>query len=178
MAQIRWVTVALLITTALIFQTAVVPALGLRTHTSVPVFLIILIAAQRMDLAAAVVVGGAAGLLIDLCPPSTGPLGMNALLGCLAAAAMCGWARATATDTAGIGATLAVLVVAVGLVAIVRFILTALFVSTPPAGVMVAGLMRDCVASALLAPVIAPTVDVLIRRPGLWDAAPRRGARR
>ena len=164
MNQLRWLGIVLLLGTAAVFQSAFLPNTGLRMHTAVPVFLTVLALAQRVELTSAVVIGGAAGLAVDLLPPATGPLGMNALLGVLAAAGMYGWTRLTATDTAGLAATLGVLIAAVAGLSLGRAWATTVLVGHVPAAVVGRALVRDCVIAALAAPLVSPVVESLTRR--------------
>ena len=164
MNQLRRLGIVLLVATAAVFQTAFLPNTGLRLHTAVPVFLTVLALAQRLEITSAVVVGGAAGLAVDLLPPATGPLGMNALLGVLAAAGMYGWTRLTATDTAGLAATLGVLIAAVAALSLGRAWATTVLVGHVPAAVVGRALLRDCVIAALAAPLISPVAESLTRR--------------
>ncbi|MBU6214173.1 MAG: hypothetical protein KGP01_07005 [Actinomycetales bacterium] len=164
MNQLRWLVIALLLATAAVFQSAFLPNTGLRMHTAVPVFLTVLALAQRVEFTAAVVIGGAAGLAVDLMPPATGPLGMNALLGVLAAAGMYGWTRLTATDTAGLAATLGVLIAAIAGLSLARSWASTVLVGHVPPAVVGRALARDCVVAALAAPLISPAVESLTRR--------------
>lgn len=170
MNQVRWFVIVLLVGTAAVFQSAFLPNVGLRVHSAAPVFMVILALAQRLGFFVCVVIGGLGGLLVDLVPPASGPLGMNALLGVLAAAVMVGWARMTATDTAGLGATLGVLVATIASVCLARTWLTTLLVGHVPFAVAAQALLRDCVIATLLAPIIAPLVESLTRRRlGEWN---------
>ncbi|NDB17826.1 MAG: hypothetical protein EB027_00835 [Actinobacteria bacterium] len=161
MATARWFVVVVLLGTGSVVQSSLLPALGLDTHTAVLVFLVIIALAQRLDFNAALTVGCAGGLLVDLTPPALGPLGLNALLGTLCAAAMYAWSRATAVDTATISATLAVLLTAVALTVVGRSTLMAIFRDAPPLGTTVSAVARDVVIAALAAPLLLPAVTTL-----------------
>lgn len=173
MASARWFAVVVLLGTAAVVQSSLLPALGLDTHTAVLVFLVIIALAQRLDFNAAVVVGCAGGLLVDLTPPGLGPLGLNALLGTLCAAAMYAWSRATAVDTASLGATFAVLLAAVALTSVGRSLLMAVFRESLPLSTMLRAGLRDVVIAALAIPLLLPAVATLTSRTGAARAGRR-----
>ncbi len=166
MASARWFVVAVLLGTAAVVQSSLLPALGLDTHTAVLVFLVIIALAQRLDFNAAVAVGCVGGLLVDLTPPALGPMGLNALLGTLCAAIMYAWSRATAVDTATLGATLLVLLGAVALTALGRSVLMAVFRDAPPFTITMGAVLRDVVIAAFATPVLLPAVTALTARSG------------
>jgi hypothetical protein len=173
------VAIGLLLATASVAQSAFIPAIGLRLHTAAPVFLIVLALSRRLEFGPALAVGVSAGLLVDIAPPAAGPVGINALVGALAAATMYAWTRVTATDSATLSATLILLVAAVALVALLRAIITDVFAAGTPTVVVLRAMARDAVISALLAPLLLPLVDWLVRpRSQSWAMSAGMRARR
>ena len=163
MAPVRWVVVAVLLGTATVVQSALLPALGIRSHTAVPVFLIIVGFAQRLDFTAAISIGFAGGLLVDLTPPALGPIGMNSLLGVLAAAAIHSWNRATATDTAGLLMTLGAIVMTIAFVGIIRTLVTNIVIAHVPFGLAFSAVVCDCAYALVAAPLLLPLIETLTR---------------
>lgn len=171
----RLFVVAVLLGTAAVVQSSLLPALGLSSRTGVLVFIVVLGLSQRVEFHEAVLVGCIAGLLVDLTPPGLGPLGVNALLGTLCAAAMHAWSRANSTDTASLGSTFAVLLTAVALVGISRLALSGLLGQPLPFAAAATSVIRDLVFALLAVPALLPFVSaVTANRGGSGNLTSRR----
>lgn len=179
MHTVRWLAVAVLTLTAAVVQSAFIPGLGLRLHSAVLVYLIILAIARRLDFGPALALALGAGLLVDLTPPAAGPVGVNALIAVLAAALMFTWSRATASDAAGLMATLTLLVTAIALTTLARAWATDVFAESTPGWVLLKAVVRDCVIAFLITPIVLPLVDWLARpRSASWRITGGSGVRR
>jgi len=83
---------------------------------------------------------------------------------------MFNWNRATASDAAGLLATLTLLVTAIALTTLARAWVTDVFAAGTPGWVLLKAVVRDCVITFLIAPVVLPLVDWLARpRNASWS---------